>query len=99
MRFKGEPMNGSSTGQAPVIKPTKIIVVLAFVHDEEGELRPAFEPREMQSEAAARTQARLLGASGNYAGVIAWWRSADLTHGEFGDPVAIHEWGEVPEME
>ena len=27
-------------------KPTKLIVLLAFVRDEEGELQPSFEPRE-----------------------------------------------------
>jgi|GEM_PF-779451 len=90
--------NGS-TGQPHIPKPTKLIVLMAFARDEEGELQPAFEPREMQSESAAKTQARLLAASGKYQGVIAWWRSADLVNGEFGDPVTIHEWGQVPEME
>ncbi|ODT80589.1 MAG: hypothetical protein ABS76_15540 [Pelagibacterium sp. SCN 64-44] len=95
MRSSGE----SSTGQPPIIKPTKIIALMAFVRDEEGELRPAFDAREMQSEGAAKMQARLLAASENYEGVIAWWRSADLTNGEFGEPVTIFEWGELPEME
>lgn len=79
--------------------PQKLIVVLAFVRDEEGELQPAFEPREVQSEDKAKQDARILAASGSYAGVIAWWRSADLVNGEFGDPVVLHQWGDIPEMD
>ena len=79
--------------------PTKLIVYLAFIRDEEGELRPAFDPREAQSEGAAKQQARLLWSSGKYAGVLAWWRSADLVNGEFGDPVVLLQEGEVPDMD
>jgi len=80
-------------------KPTKLIVYLAFVRDEEGELQPAFEAREAQSESAAKQQARILWSSGKYVGAIAWWRSADLTNGEFGDPVILFQEGDVPDME
>jgi len=62
-------------------------------------LQPAFEAREAQSEAAAKQQARILWSSGKYAGVIAWWRSADLANGEFGEPVVLFAEGDVPEME
>ena len=79
--------------------PTKLIVYLAFVRDEEGELQPAFEPREAQSEAAAKQQARILWSTGKYAGAIAWWRSADLVNGEFGPPEILFSEGEVPDME
>lgn len=79
--------------------PTKLIVYVAFVRDEEGELQPAFEAREAQSESAAKQQARILWASGKYAGALAWWRSADLVNGEFGEPVVLFQQGEVPEME
>lgn len=79
--------------------PTKLIVYLAFIRDEEDELRPAFEAREAQSEAAAKQQARILWSSGKYADVMAWWRSADLVNGEFGEPVILFQQGEVPEME
>lgn len=79
--------------------PTKLIVYLAFVRNDEGELRPAFDPREAQSESAAKQQARILWSSGKYAGALAWWRSADLVNGEFGEPVVIFSEGEVPEME
>jgi len=52
----------------PQIKPTKLIVAMAFVRDEEGELRPAFEPREMQSEERAAREARVWAGSGKYVG-------------------------------
>jgi len=83
----------------PQIKPTKLIVAMAFIRDEEGELRPAFEAREMQSEERAGREARLWAGSGQYAGAIAWSRSADLTNGVFGDPEVIFQWGAIPEME
>jgi hypothetical protein len=79
--------------------PTKLIVLLAFVRDEEGELQPAFEPREIQSEEKAKMDARRLAALGTYAGVITWSRTADLVNGEFGEPVVLFQDGDVPEME
>lgn len=79
--------------------PTKLIVVLAFARDEEGNLGPAFEPREVQSEDKAKQDARILASTGSYAGVIAWSRSADLVNGTFGEPVVLHQWGDIPEME
>ncbi|WP_051960467.1 hypothetical protein [Devosia riboflavina] len=79
--------------------PTKLIVYVAFARDEEGELRPAFEAREAQSESGAKQQARLLWASGKYEGVIAWSREADLINGEFGEPVTLFSEGEIPEIE
>lgn len=80
-------------------KPTKLIVLLAFVRDEEGELRAAFEPREIQSEDKARMDARRMAAKNTYAGVIAWSRTADLVNGVFGDPVVIFQDGTIPDME
>ncbi|HEV7344134.1 MAG TPA: hypothetical protein VGN60_00685 [Devosia sp.] len=80
-------------------QPTKLIVLLAFVRDEEGELQPAFEPREVQSEDKAKMDARRLAALGTYEGVIAWSRSADLVNGEFGDPVVLFQHGTIPDME
>ena len=76
-----------------------MIVLLAFVRDEDGELQVAFEPREVQSEDKARMDARRMAELGTYAGVITWSRPADLVHGEFGDPVVIFQHGDVPEME
>lgn len=76
-----------------------LVVLSAFVWDEEGELRPAFEPRELPSEDKARMDGRRMAALGTYAGVIAWSRSADLINGEFGDPVVLFQHGELPDME
>ena len=83
----------------PQIKPTKLIVAMAFVRDEEGELRPAFEAREMPNEERAAREARIWAGSGKYVGVIAWTRSADLTNGIFGDPEVLFQWGDLPDME
>ena len=80
-------------------KPTKLIVLLAFVRDEEGELQPAFEPRELQSEDRAKMDARRLVGLGTYEGVIAWSRTADMVNGVFGDPVVLYQHGSIPEME
>ena len=87
-----------STEQA-ALTPTKLIVLAAFVRDEEGELRPAFDARECQSEGQAKQEARLMAALGKYEGVVAWWRSADLVNGEFGEPVEIYRWGVIPDMD
>lgn len=76
----------------------KLIVLLAFDKDEDsGELRPAFEAREMRDEETARRQARLL--KDTHAGVIAWSREAQPDIGEFGPPEILAAYGEVPEME
>jgi hypothetical protein len=92
-------MPSRSTGQLPVTKPTNLVVLMAFVRDEEGELQPSFEPREVQSEQKANMDARRMAALGTYAGVITWSRSADLINGEFGEPMVIFQHGDVPEME
>ena len=75
----------------------KLIVVAAFDADDEGNLIAAFEPREMQSESGAKLAA--LELSGHHAGVIAWSRTADPDHGEYGDPVELARYGLVPELE
>lgn len=75
----------------------KLIVVMAFDPDEEGELRPAFEPFEAPSENAANYRARLL--AGSHAGVIAWSREVEPTIGEYGEPTILFQAGTVPDME
>lgn len=87
------------TVEKPGNKATTLIVLLAFVRDDEGELQVAFEPREVTSEDRAKMDAKRMAALGTYAGVITWSRSADLVNGEFGDPVVIFQHGDVPEME
>ena len=88
-----------SVGQAPEPKLKTLVVLTAFVRDEEGELRPAFEPRELPSEDKARMDGRRMAAQDTYAGVIAWSRTADLVNGEFGEPIVLFQHGEVPQME
>ncbi|HWJ89125.1 MAG TPA: hypothetical protein VNS12_13740 [Pelagibacterium sp.] len=85
------------SGTAPVHKMPKLIVVMAFEDDGEGGMRPAFEPREFQSEARARTEAAAL--AGRYAGVIAWSREAHPDIGEYGEPNVLYAFGQVPDME
>jgi len=85
------------SGQAPELKPTHLIVMLAFDRDEEGELRDAFEPREMPSEDRAIRAARQI--AGNHAGVIAWSRSARPDTGDFGEPKVLFQSGDVPLMD
>jgi hypothetical protein len=79
------------------LQPTKLIVLAAFDRDDEGELRPAFEAREMRDEDQAKRQARML--KDQHTGVIAWSRSADLVNGIFGEPEILAQYGEVPDME
>lgn len=86
-----------SSGQPPIQKSTTLIVLAAFDRDDEGELRPAFEPQQMPSEHAAVSRAKLMSRS--YAGVIAWKRPAKPDEGEFGEPEVLYTAGEVPDME
>ncbi len=75
----------------------KLIVLAAFDRDEDtGELRPAFEPRELRDEDQAKRQARMI--KDQHAGVIAWSREAQPDIGEFGPPDILVVYGEVPEM-
>ncbi|MFU0502987.1 hypothetical protein [Pseudaminobacter sp. NGMCC 1.201702] len=78
-------------------KMPKLIVVMAFDRDEEGELQPAFDPIEQQSEDRAIRAAKALAAK--HAGVIAWSREANPTIGEYGEPTTLFLSGEVPDME
>jgi hypothetical protein len=78
-------------------KPTKLIVLLAFDRSEDGELTPAFEPREMRDEGTAIRTAKEMAR--RHVGVIAWSRSADLLLGEFGAPVVLYQQGDVPDLE
>ncbi len=81
----------------PQKKLPKLIVVVAFDRDEEGELLPVFGPAEQQSEDRAVRTAR--GLAEKHAGVIAWSRDADLELGEYGPPTVLFQQGDVPEME
>ena len=77
--------------------PTKLIVLAAFDRDEEGNLVPAWDPREMQDERRAVSAARQI--QHLHAGVVAWVRDADLALGDYGPPTVLAVYGDVPEME
>tara|TARA_R110002020_G_scaffold161283_6_gene346242 strand:- start:304 stop:573 length:270 start_codon:yes stop_codon:yes gene_type:complete len=54
----------TSTGTEPDRKLKTLVVLMAFVRDEEGELRPAFEAREVPSEDRAKMDAKRMAALG-----------------------------------
>lgn len=76
----------------------KLIVLQAFDRDKTtGDLGPAFEARECQSEDQAIYRAKL--AAFQHAGVIAWSREASPDVGDYGEPVELFRAGEVSDME
>lgn len=77
--------------------PGKLIVMAAFDEDDEGNLVPAFDPREFQDAARAKREAQMI--ADKHAGVIAWQRSADPSLGEFGAPEVLFQQGKIPDME
>lgn len=78
--------------------PTHLIVLAAFDRsDDDGLLRPAFDPVTFDNEDQAKRAAELL--VGKHTGIVAWSRKADLDLGEYGDPHVIFRHGDVPEME
>ena len=81
----------------PQQKLPKLIVVVAFDPDEEGNLQTAFGPQDFPTEDRAVRTARAL--ADKHAAVIAWSREANIDVGEYGDPVVLFEAGEVPDME
>ena len=78
-------------------KPVKLIVLAAFDQDEEGNMLPAFDPRQMQDEGRAVREAKML--VGKHASVVAWSRDADPVAGEYGPPEILFQHGQIPEME
>ena len=77
--------------------PARLIVVMAFEDDGEGNMRPAFDPRECQSEQRAKIEAGSL--INTYPAVIAWSREARPDIGEYGAPEVLFSFGPVPDME
>ena len=75
----------------------KLIVLAAFDKNDEGELVPAFEPRQIDTEARAVREAKLM--ADQYAGVMAWSRDADPALGEYGPPTILFQAGELPDLE
>ena len=81
----------------PEQKLPKLIVVMAFDRDEEGELQTVFGPAEQQIEDRAVRTARAL--ADKHVGVIAWSREANVELGEYGPPTVLFQAGDVPDME
>ena len=77
--------------------PGKLIVLAAFDKNDEGDFVPAFDPRQVDTEARAVREAKLL--AGSHAGVVAWSRDADPMIGEYGPPVVLFQAGEIPDLE
>ncbi|MBZ9603241.1 hypothetical protein [Phyllobacterium chamaecytisi] len=77
--------------------PTKLVVVMAFDLDDNGELAPAFDAVQFDSEERALRSARDL--SRKHHGVIAWSREAEPNIGEYGPPTTVFQSGEVPDMD
>ncbi len=77
--------------------PPKLIVVMAFDEGEDGDLLPAFEPRQYDNADKARRDARLFAE--RHAGAIAWSRSADPNLGDSGEPEILFSKGKIPDME
>ncbi|MCX8282449.1 hypothetical protein OSJ77_19855 [Phyllobacterium sp. 0TCS1.6C] len=77
--------------------PVRLIVVMAFDRSDEGDLIPAGEPTQFDSEDRALRTARDLAAK--HESVIAWSRDAQPDVGEYGLPTVLFQQGEVPDME
>ncbi|MBN9030406.1 MAG: hypothetical protein BGO05_28295 [Rhizobiales bacterium 63-7] len=75
----------------------KLIVLAAFNKNDEGDLVPAFDPRQVDTEERAKREARMM--ADKYAGVVAWSREADPMIGEYGPSVVLFQAGEIPELE
>jgi len=75
----------------------KLVVLAAFDKNDEGDFVPVFEPRQVDTEARAVREAKLL--AGSHAGVVAWSRDADPALGEYGPPTILFQAGELPDME
>jgi len=81
----------------PQQKLPKLLVVIAFDADEEGDMQPVFGPVEQQSEERAIRTAKSLAQK--HAAVIAWSREANPAIGEYGEPTVLFSYGPVPDME
>lgn len=74
-----------------------LIVVWAFDKGEDGEMVPAFDPREMPDERRAVAAAKL--AAATHSAAIAWKRSVRPDRGEFGEPEILFQHGPVPDLD
>ena len=98
-RLASAPSTGESNGLPPEPKaaPSTLIVVWAFDKGEDGEMVPAWEPREMPDERRAIAAAKL--AAATHAAAIAWKRAVRPDKGEFGEPEVLYRHGPVPDLD
>lgn len=75
----------------------KLIVLAAFDRNDDGELVPAFDPRQIDTAGRAVREATLL--AGSHTGVVAWSRDADPVLGEYGPPEVLFQHGEIPDLD
>jgi hypothetical protein len=92
-------LTGTSTGVLPEPKapPSVLVVMWAFDKNDEGDMVPAFDPREMPDERRAIAAAKL--AAATHAAAIAWKRAVRPDRGEFGEPEILFQHGPVPDLD
>lgn len=78
-------------------KPAKLVVVVAFDPDEEGNLQTVFGPQDFPTEDKAVRTAQTLADA--HRGVLAWSREADMHLGEYGPPTILFQHGDTLDME
>lgn len=78
-------------------RPAKLIVVMAFDRNEDGELVTVFGPQDFPTEERAIRAAQAMAP--HNAGVIAWSRDADPNAGEYGEPTTLFQSGEIPDLD
>jgi hypothetical protein len=90
---------GTSTGVLPQPKapPQTLVVMWAFDKNEQGDIVPAYEPREMPDERRAIAAAKL--AAATHTAAIAWKRTVRPDRGEFGEPEVLYKHGPVPDLD
>jgi hypothetical protein len=75
----------------------KLIVLAAFNETDEGEMTPAFDAKQFDSEERAIREARKIAR--DHAAVVAWSREADPDLGDYGPPKVLFQQGNIPDME
>lgn len=83
-------MSGADESQQ---KLPKLIVVIAFDLNGDGQLETVFGPQDFQTEDRAIRTAQSL--ANTHRGVIAWSREANIHLGEYGPPTTLFVSGDV----
>ena len=77
--------------------PARLIVVVAFSREDNGQLVPAYDPMQFDTPEDATRMAHYLAVK--CAGVLAWVRDAQPDVGGYGPPTILFQSGDVPELE